>query len=337
MKILITGGCGFIGSHIAVKLLENNHDIIILDNLINCKKSTLDKIKQITNKNFSFHKVDIKNAEELEKIFQENNIELVIHLAGLKSVSQSKLDPMSYFDNNVNGSIKLINIMNKYNVKKIIFSSSATVYKDSKIMPLKESNPVEPSSPYGHSKLMTEKILNELSLSDNSWQVTVLRYFNPVGAHKSGIIGEDPNSGSDNLVPHILKAAINNEKKLHIFGDDYETKDGTGIRDYIHINDLVNGHICAVNKMVQTSTDKNYVVINLGSGMGFSVKEIISEFEKVIGKKINVVIDKRRVGDVAVSFTDNSFAKKYLEWDIKESLKSICEDAWNWKKKNNES
>tara|TARA_B110000444_G_scaffold251681_1_gene279897 strand:+ start:27 stop:1040 length:1014 start_codon:yes stop_codon:yes gene_type:complete len=330
MKILITGGCGFIGSHIAVKLIESGYDIIVLDNLANCKKNTLEKITQITNKDFQFYETDVKNYYELRKIFLENSINLVIHLAGLKSVSQSKSNPLDYFDNNVNGSINLFKLMNEFNVKKIIFSSSATVYKDGNKMPLNEKDSVKPNSPYGQSKLMTEKILNEISLSDNEWRVIILRYFNPVGAHKSGLIGENPTENSDNLFPHILKAASNTNKQISIFGDDYNTIDGTGVRDYIHVCDLANGHFCAVEKIMQVTDNHNFVTINLGSGKGYSVKQIISEFEKIIKKKINSKVVQRRIGDIAISYTDNSFAKKYLKWDLKENLYSICKDAWNW-------
>ena len=327
---LVTGGTGYIGSHTVVELLQRNYNVIIVDNLSNSKRLVLDRIEKITKIRPKFYKVDIRDKENLTKIFRENDIEAVIHFAGLKAVGESVEKPIEYYENNVFGSLVLFDVMRKHNVKKIIFSSSSTVYGNSTNYPFKENEPTSATNPYGRSKLMIEEILKDIFVSDNSWSIVLLRYFNPVGAHKSGLIGEDPNGIPNNLFPYVSKVALGKFNNVKVFGNDYPTKDGTGIRDYIHVIDLALGHISAIKKM----NNEGIFVYNLGTGKGYSVLDVIKAFEKVSGKKIPFQFTDRRPGDVAISYCDPSKAKKELDWEAKYNLIDMCRDSWNWQIKN---
>ncbi len=330
MKILVTGGLGFIGSHTVVELAKENNEIIILDNLYNSKIEVLDKLEKITGKKFKFYKYDLLNKEDVEKVFEENEIDSVIHFAGYKAVGESVEKPLMYYSNNLMSTLNLLNIMKKYNVKKFIFSSSATVYgnKETGIC-IETMGRGETSNPYGTTKSMIEKILEDLYASDNTWNITILRYFNPVGAHESGLIGEEPNGIPNNLMPYIMKVASGKLEVLSIFGDDYPTPDGTGIRDYIHVVDLAKGHVKALENMKQ---GLNYY--NLGSGKGISVLEMVKTFEKVNNVKVNYKIVERRAGDLAECYADPSKALRELNWKTEKSLEDICRDAWNFEKNN---
>lgn len=330
MKILITGGCGYIGSHTAVELLENNYEIVIIDNFSNSKKDVIEKIKQITKKDFKFYEGDVKDKNLLEKIFKENEINSVIHFAGFKAVGESVENPLKYYNNNLESTINLLEVMNKYNCKKLVFSSSATVYGKPKELPIKEDFPLSTANPYGTTKLMIEMILKDLYTSDNEWSIAVLRYFNPIGAHKSGLIGENPNDIPNNLMPYIVKVANNELDHLNIFGNDYDTIDGTGVRDFIHVVDLANGHIKAIEKI---NNKKGIDYYNLGTGKGYSVLELIKAFEKANDIKIKYEITKRRPGDIDACYADPSYAKKELNWEAKKDINEMCKDAYNFIKK----
>ena len=329
MSILITGGTGFIGSHTAVELLNNNEEIVIVDNFINSSPKIIEKIKQITGKEFKFYEVDILDKEKLEKVFKENNIKSVIHFAGLKAVGESVKKPLEYYHNNITGTLVLLDIMRKYNCKEIVFSSSATVY----------GNPGNPkyvetmgrgntTNPYGTTKAMIEKILEDLYVADNTWKISMLRYFNPIGAHSSGLIGDNPNGIPNNLMPYIQKVAIGELKELSIFGDDYNTLDGTGIRDYIHVVDLAVGHIKALEKLERG--ENGVYVYNLGSGKGCSVLELVKTFEKVNNVKIPYKIAPRRAGDLDEFYADPTKAKEELDWRTQKSIEDMCRDSWNY-------
>lgn len=331
MKILITGGAGYIGSHAVVELLNKNEDLILIDNFYNSKRKTLENIKKITNKDFKFYEMDYTDINLLEKVFEENKIDAVIHFAGYKAVGESVEKPIEYYQNNVSGTLNLLSVMKKHNVKKIIFSSSATVYGVPQKLPITETDKVGgTTNPYGTSKLFIEQILKDLYNSDNTWSIAILRYFNPVGAHTSSLIGEDPNGIPNNLMPYILKVATGEKPKLNVFGNDYETKDGTGVRDYIHVVDLAKGHIKALEKI---NKEKNGLFIyNLGTGKGYSVLEMIKTFEKVTGQKINYEITERRPGDVAECYADSTKAQKELNFTCEKTLEDMCKDAWNFVK-----
>ncbi len=331
MKILITGGAGYIGSHTVVELLNKNEDLILIDNFYNSKRKALENIKKITNKDFKFYEMDYTDINLLEKVFEENKIDAVIHFAGYKAVGESVEKPIEYYQNNVSGTLNLLSVMKKHNVKKIIFSSSATVYGVPQKLPITETDKVGgTTNPYGTSKLFIEQILKDLYNSDNTWSIAILRYFNPVGAHTSSLIGEDPNGIPNNLMPYILKVATGEKPKLNVFGNDYETKDGTGVRDYIHVVDLAKGHIKALEKI---NKEKNGLFIyNLGTGKGYSVLEMIKTFEKVTGQKINYEITKRRPGDVAECYADSTKAQKELNFTCEKTLEDMCKDAWNFVK-----
>ncbi|MCD4818223.1 MAG: UDP-glucose 4-epimerase GalE [Candidatus Cloacimonetes bacterium] len=331
MKILITGGAGYIGSHTCVELLNKNNELIIVDNLSNSKYEAIKRIKQISGKEVKFYHTDILNEIEMDIIFQENNIEAVIHFAGSKAVGESCQIPLEYYKNNVTGSIKLFQMMQKHNVKKLVFSSSATVYGLNDNVPFKEEFPLSATNPYGRTKLMIEEILRDLYSSDNFWQISLLRYFNPVGAHPSGLLGEDPQGIPNNLMPFISQVAVGKLEKLRIFGNDYPTKDGTGVRDYIHVVDLAKGHLKALEKLREGHGCQPY---NLGSGEGNSVLEVIQAFEEASNKKIPYEIVERRAGDIATSFADPSKANSKLEWKTKKTLLEMCADSWNWQRKN---
>ncbi len=330
MSILVTGGAGFIGSHTVVELLEKGEKIIIVDNFCNSSPEVLDKIKQITNKDFKFYEVDLLDEENLEKVFKENNIESVIHFAGLKAVGESVAKPIEYYHNNITGTLILLKLMKKYNCKKIVFSSSATVYGNPASLPIKEDFPLSTTNPYGSTKLMIEQILQDVCVADADFSVAILRYFNPIGAHKSGLIGEVPNGIPNNVMPYILKVASGEYEALTVFGNDYNTPDGTGVRDYIHVVDLAKGHLKALDKIRE---EKGVKIYNLGTGNGYSVLDLVTNFEKVNGVKVNYKIGARRPGDIASCYADPSKAKEELGWVAERGIEEMCRDAWNFAKK----
>lgn len=330
--ILITGGLGYIGSHTVIELLDNGNEVVIVDNLSNSKLEALNRIKLITGKDVPFIKCDVCDKESLNKVFNDYNITSVIHFAGLKAVGESCSIPLNYYRNNIDSTLTLLEVMKDHNVKSIIFSSSATVYGEQKIQPIKESYELHtPSNPYGKTKLYIENILTDLYHSDNSWNICLLRYFNPVGAHKSGLIGEDPNGIPNNLCPYITQVAIGKREKLHIFGNDYNTKDGTGVRDYIHVCDLAIGHVLALNKL---NTKPGLVIYNLGTGIGYTVFDVLHAFEKAVGHEIPYDIGPRRPGDLDSAYSDPSKAFEELGFKAKYSIEEMAMDSWNWQKKN---
>ncbi|MBR1385372.1 MAG: UDP-glucose 4-epimerase GalE [Bacilli bacterium] len=327
MNILVTGGCGYIGSHTCVELLNENYNVIIVDNLSNSKKEVINKIETITNKKVKFYENDICDLIELDKIFSKEKIDVVIHFAGFKAVLESVEKPLKYYRNNIDSTLTLLEVMNKHNCKKIVFSSSATVYGNPIKLPIKESFPLHTTNPYGTTKLMIETILNDLYMSDKDWSIAILRYFNPIGAHKSGLIGEEPNGIPNNLMPYIVKVANKELEELKVFGDDYDTKDGTGLRDYIHVVDLAKGHIKAVLKVIK---DKGIDAYNLGTGKGYTVLEIIKSFESVNNTKVPYKVVERRKGDIAACYADISKARKKLNWEAKLELDDMCRDSFNY-------
>ena len=333
MKILVTGGAGYIGSHTCVELLNANYDVIVIDNLSNSKITSLERVKQITGKNIKFYEEDLLNYEAIRHIFSIEKPDAVIHFAGLKAVGESVEKPLWYYENNIVGTINLIKVMKETNTKNLVFSSSATVYGLPKTVPIKEDFPLHTTNPYGSSKLMIEQILMDLVNADNSWKIISLRYFNPVGAHKSGLIGEDPNGIPNNLLPFISQVAVGKRDILSVFGNDYKTIDGTGVRDYIHVVDLAQGHIKALKKIRDITEYKAY---NLGTGHGVSVLQMIKAFEVASGKKIKYKIVERRKGDIAESFADPSLANSELDWKANLTIEDICKNAWHWQSNNPE-
>ena len=332
MSILVTGGAGYIGSHTCVELLNKEEKIVIVDNFSNSKPEVLEKIKEITNKDFKFYEVDLLNKEKLEKVFEENpDIDSCIHFAGLKAVGESVAKPIEYYHNNVTGTLILLDTMRKHGCKKIVFSSSATVYGNPKTVPIKEDFPLSTTNPYGTTKLMIEQILKDLYVSDNEWSVILLRYFNPIGAHKSGKLGESPNGIPNNLMPYINQVACGKLDHLNVFGDDYPTKDGTGVRDYIHVVDLSLGHLKAIDKV---RTMKGVEIYNLGTGKGYSVLDIVKAFEDATGIKIKYEITNRRPGDIPTCYADPTKAKEKLGREATKDIKEMCEDAWRFTKNN---
>ena len=327
MSILVTGGAGYIGSHTAVELLDAGENIIILDNFSNSSPEVLDKIKQITKKDFKFYKIDLLDENALDKVFEENNIDEVIHFAGLKAVGESVEKPIEYYNNNITGTLNLLKVMKKYNCKKIVFSSSATVYGNPKTLPIKEDFPLSTTNPYGATKLMIEQILQDVNVADKDFRVAILRYFNPIGAHKSGLIGEVPNGIPNNIMPYIVRVAVGKYNELTVFGNDYDTEDGTGVRDYIHVVDLAKGHLSALKKIRENSGVQIY---NLGTGRGYSVLELVKTFEKVNNVKVNYKIGDRRPGDIASCFADVNKAKKEMNWVATKGLEEMCKDSWNF-------
>ena len=326
-KILVTGGAGFIGSHTCVELLEAGYEVVIVDNFSNSKPEALNRIKKITGKDFAFYEADLLDLAALEKIFEENKIDAVIHFAGLKAVGESVQKPVEYYHNNITGTLMLIKAMRKYGCKKIVFSSSATVYGPVNKAPYTEDMPTSATNPYGYTKVMIEQILRDVYVSDNDWSVSLLRYFNPIGAHKSGLIGEDPNGIPNNLLPYICQVAVGKLEKLGVFGDDYDTPDGTGVRDYIHVVDLAIGHV----KAIEHCSDKEGVhIYNLGTGNGYSVLDIVKAFSKACGKEIPYQIDPRRPGDIAECYADPAKAKAELGWEAKRGIDEMCADSWRW-------
>ncbi|HMA62433.1 MAG TPA: UDP-glucose 4-epimerase GalE [bacterium] len=331
MKILVTGGAGYIGSHTCVELLENGHNIVVVDNLVNSSQVALKRVEKITGKQIAFHKVDILDKKALNKVFDQYNFDAVIHFAALKAVGESVEKPLLYYHNNVSGSLILYEVMQEHNVKNIVFSSSATVYGDPDSVPIKEDFPVTTTNPYGSTKLMMETILQDLQNADQEWNVALLRYFNPIGAHPSGLIGEDPNGIPNNLLPYISQVAVGKLDKLQVFGDDYPTPDGTGVRDYIHVVDLARGHLAALDKL---KGDPGAVIYNLGTGNGYSVLEMIKAFEKASGRNVPYEIVDRRSGDIAECWADPGKAKKELGWEAEYGIDEMCKHAWNWQSKN---
>lgn len=332
MKILVTGGLGFIGSHTVVELVNEGNEVIIADNLYNSKESVLDRLEKITGKKLKFYNYDVTDKEKVDEIFSENQIDAVIHFAGYKAVGESVKEPLMYYSNNLYSAITVLEVMKEHGVKRFIFSSSATVYGESPIIQLKEEcGRGETTNPYGTTKSMIEKILEDLYASDNSWNITILRYFNPVGAHESGLIGESPNGIPNNLMPYVMKVASGDLEILNIFGNDYPTKDGTGVRDFIHVADLAKGHV----KALQNAPD-GLTVYNLGSGKGVSVMELVTTFEKVNNIKVPYRITERRAGDLAEYYADSSKALKELGWKTEKTVEDICRDSWRFQKNSKE-
>lgn len=331
--ILVTGGTGFIGSHTCVELIQAGYDVVILDNLSNSKESCVDRIKEITGVGVKFYKADLLDLESTKRIFDENKIDSVIHFAGLKAVGESVEKPLEYYENNIGGTINLIKAMRDANCKSIVFSSSATVYGVNNKVPYTEEMTTSATNPYGYTKVMIEQILNDMTVSDKDWSVVALRYFNPIGAHEIGLIGENPNGIPNNLVPYIAQVALGKLEHLRVFGDDYETPDGTGVRDYIHVTDLAKGHLAALEYAAE---NKGFQPINLGTGNGSSVMEVVKAYEKACGKNIPVVVTPRRAGDIAESYAETSLAKKLLGWEAKLDISKMCEDSWNFTMKNPE-
>jgi UDP-glucose 4-epimerase len=331
MKILVTGGAGYIGSHTLIELLEEGHSPIVVDNLSNSKVEALNRVREITGRDFPFYEVDILDNNSLNKVFTANPIDAVIHFAGFKEVGESVQRPWDYYHNNVTGTLSLCEAMIKNNVKKIVFSSSSTVYGDPHKVPITEDFPLSATNPYGRTKLIIENLLRDLYQSDRTWDIILLRYFNPVGAHSSGMIGEDPNGIPNNLLPYISQVAVDKLKRLSVFGNDYPTRDGTGIRDYIHVVDLAKGHLKALDKIRAKTGVTAY---NLGTGQGYSVLEIIAAFEQASGKKIPYKITDRRPGDIAECFADPSLARKELDWTAEKGINEMCADTWKWQSKN---
>lgn len=332
MKILVTGGAGYIGSHTVIELQNAGHTPIILDNLYNASEKVLDRIGNITGKRPPFYNVDIRDREGLEKVFDAEKPDAVIHFAGLKAVGESVHKPWEYYDNNITGTLTLVDVMRKHNCKNIIFSSSATVYGDPAFVPITEECPKgQCTNPYGWTKSMLEQVLTDIQFADKDWNVILLRYFNPIGAHKSGTMGENPNGIPNNLMPYITQVAVGKLEKLHVFGNDYDTPDGTGVRDYIHVVDLAKGHVCALKKLAPGS---GLSIYNLGTGIGYSVLDIVKNFEDANGITIPYVIDKRREGDIATCYCSAAKAEKVLGWKAQYNMHDMCEDSWRWQKNN---
>lgn len=332
-KILVPGGAGYIGSHTVLDLIEKGYEPIIVDDFSNSSKKVIKILKELSNKDIQYYELDIRNKEGLRQIFEQHKISAVINFAGYKAVGESVYKPLMYYNNNLNGMITLLEVMNEYNVKNIVFSSSATVYGIPEKMPLVETDPTGATNPYGRTKLMIEEILKDLSVSDDEWKIIALRYFNPLGAHESGKIGENPNGIPNNLAPYITQVAVGKLEKLHVFGNDYNTHDGTCIRDYIHVKDLAEGHSAALKYMLEEDK-RGFEAINLGTEKGYSVLEIVKSFEKAVGKAIPYVIDARRAGDIAESYANAEKARKLLGWKAKKGIEEMCRDSWNWQKNN---
>lgn len=333
MKILVTGGAGYIGSHTCVELIEAGYTPIVFDNLSNSSTVALDRVKTITGKTIEFIEGDIRDPQALKKAMTDHQIEAVIHFAGLKAVGESVAKPLMYYDNNVAGSVTLLEVMEDCGVKKVIFSSSATVYGDPASVPILEDFPISATNPYGQSKLMVENIMRDLYKSDNSWHISLLRYFNPVGAHESGLIGEDPSDIPNNLMPYISGVAVGRYEKLSVFGSDYETPDGTGVRDYIHVVDLAKGHVKALQAFENPAVD-NLFTVNLGTGIGFSVLEMINAFASASEREVAYQVVDRRPGDIACCYADPALAERLLGWRAEKDIKAMCEDTWRWQQNN---
>lgn len=330
--ILVTGGAGFIGSHTCVELLNSGYGVVVADNLCNSSKESLKRVEKITGKQVKFYEVDINDREGMQQIFDENEIDSVIHFAGLKAVGESVAKPWEYYENNIGGTLTLVDMMRNNNVKNIIFSSSATVYGNPAIIPITEECPKgQCTNPYGWTKSMLEQILSDIQKADDEWNVILLRYFNPIGAHKSGLLGENPNGIPNNLMPYITQVAVGKLEKLGVFGNDYDTHDGTGVRDYIHVVDLADGHVKALKKIDENA---GLCIYNLGTGVGYSVLDIVKNFEEATGVKIPYEIKERRAGDIATCYSDATKAKEELGWEARYGIKEMCADSWNWQKNN---
>ncbi len=334
MRVLVTGGAGYIGTHTCVELLMTGYEVIIADNLCNSKETAVERVKKITGKNVKFYKLDLLDRESLEKVFVDENIDCVIHFAGLKAVGESVSIPLKYYHNNLTGTFILCELMQKYGVKNLVFSSSATVYGDPVSVPISEDFSLSATNPYGKTKLMIEDILKDLHFADNSWNIALLRYFNPIGAHISGTIGEDPNGIPNNLIPYITQVAVGKHKEVKVFGNDYDTMDGTGVRDYIHVVDLAKGHVKAIEKLA-----KDHIGIrpyNLGTGTGYSVLQMIKAFSKACGKDIPYKIVERRPGDIAACYACTDRARIELNWAAEKGIDEMCADSWRWQSQNPE-
>ena len=331
MKILVTGGAGFIASHTNVELLNAGYDVVVVDNLVNSSRESVARVEELTGKKISFYEEDLLNEKAIDAIFEKENIDSVIHFAALKAVGESCQIPLRYFDNNLTGTLNLLKVMEKHGVKSIVFSSSATVYGKPESVPIREDFPLSVSNPYGRTKLIIEDMLRDIYKSDNEWDIALLRYFNPIGAHESGMIGENPHGIPNNLLPYVAKVAAGQLECVNVFGDDYDTPDGTGVRDYIHVVDLATGHIKALEKLV---THPGLVTYNLGTGVGYTVLDIIKNFEKACGKEIPYKITPRRPGDIDMCYADPAKAKEELGWEATRSIDKMCEDAWRWQTKN---
>ena len=331
MKILVTGGAGYIGSHTCIDLIKSGYEVVVVDNLCNSSLESLKRVESLVDCNIPFHKVDVRNKVALTQIFEQYSIDGVIHFAGLKAVGESVEKPIEYYDTNVGGTFILADVMREFDCKTFVFSSSATVYGDPYTVPIKEDFPLSVTNPYGRSKLMIEEFFQDVYFADDSWHIALLRYFNPIGAHKSGLIGEDPNDTPNNLIPYISQVAIGKLDKLSIFGGDYDTPDGTGVRDYIHVVDLAKGHV----KALQALKDMPQVlIVNLGTGNGYSVLDMVKAFEKASGKNIPYKIVDRRPGDIATCYADPALAVKKLDWKVEYELDEMCEDTWRWQSMN---
>ena len=331
MKILVTGGAGYIGSHTCIELIKSGYEVVVVDNLYNSSLESLKRIESLVDCNIPYHKVDIRDRVALTQVFEQYSIDGVIHFAGLKAVGESVEKPIEYYDTNVGGTFILADVMREFDCKTFIFSSSATVYGDPHTVPIKEDFPLSATNPYGRSKLMIEEFMQDVFLADDSWHIALLRYFNPIGAHKSGLIGEDPNEVPNNLIPYISQVAVGKLEKLSVFGGDYDTPDGTGVRDYIHVVDLAKGHV----KALQALKDKSQMlIVNLGTGNGYSVLDMVKAFEKASGKNIPYKIVDRRSGDIATCYADPTYAKEKLAWKAEYELDEMCKDTWRWQSMN---
>ncbi|WP_077706351.1 UDP-glucose 4-epimerase GalE [Virgibacillus dokdonensis] len=331
MTVLVTGGAGYIGSHAIIELLQNGYNVVALDNLSNSDKESIKKVKEITGKNFSFYQYDLLDYGKMRSLFEKYNFDSVIHFAGLKAVGESVELPIDYYYNNVSGTINLCRVMDEFEVTKLVFSSSATVYGDPKTVPIYETFPTSATNPYGRTKLIIEEILKDLSYSNMKWSIAILRYFNPIGAHHSGRIGENPKGEPNNLMPYITQVAVGKREKLKIFGNDYNTHDGTGVRDYIHVVDLVKGHLKALEYI---NKNTGVEIFNLGTGKGYSVLDLVKTFSKVTSKSIPYEIVERRAGDIAVCYANSDKAREVLDWSAVKKLEDMCKDAWKWQVEN---
>jgi len=331
MKILVTGGAGYIGSHTCIELIKSGYKVVVVDNLCNSSLESLRRVESLTNCNIPFHQVDVRDKAALIRVFEQYSIDGVIHFAGLKAVGESVEKPIEYYDTNVGGTFILAEVMREFNCKTFVFSSSATVYGDPHAVPIKENFPLSVTNPYGRSKLMIEEFLQDVFVADNSWHVALLRYFNPIGAHKSGLIGEDPHGTPNNLIPYISQVAAGKLEKLSVFGGDYDTPDGTGVRDYIHVVDLAIGHVKALQALEE---NRQVLTVNLGTGTGYSVLDIVKAFERVSGKGVPYQIVDRRPGDIATCYADPAYAKERLGWKAERELDEMCEDTWRWQSNN---
>ncbi|MGV6817395.1 MAG: UDP-glucose 4-epimerase GalE [Thiotrichales bacterium] len=333
MKILVAGGAGYIGSHTCIELLQAGHEVIVIDNLYNSSKESLRRVEQIAGKSVQFYQADIRDAAALDTVFSGHQIDAVINFAGLKAVGESVAKPLEYYENNVSGAVTLAQVMAKHGVRSLVFSSSATVYGDPASLPITEDFPLSATNPYGRSKLIIEEILRDLYASDNSWKIGLLRYFNPVGAHASGLIGEDPNDIPNNLMPFISQVAVGKLERLRVFGNDYDTPDGTGVRDYIHVVDLAKGHVKALETLAAEEAGR-LLTVNLGTGQGYSVLDMVKAFEKGSGVSIPFEIVARRPGDIAACYADPSYAQQAIGWQAELDVEAMCADTWRWQSSN---